>query len=143
MYQITQLSSQLRLFLDWASPASRPPNTKPRSLFRLSSPPPRSPMATELGNGWVQAPDPGCPGRMYYANTITGVTSWEYPTDCTVPEGGEEAGPEPPAVELPHGWVAAIDPGSGCKYYCNTVTVRGGWVVVAPDSPSFPALSQK
>lgn len=38
-------------------------------------------MATDLGNGWMSALDPGGSGRYYYANTITGVTQWEYPTD--------------------------------------------------------------
>ncbi len=35
---------------------------------------------TILGNGWVAAPDPSS-GRTYYANTITGATSWEYPAE--------------------------------------------------------------
>ena len=37
-------------------------------------------MAQELGNGWVAAMDPGS-GRTYYANTLTGVTCWEYPAE--------------------------------------------------------------
>ena len=36
--------------------------------------------AQELGNGWVAAMDPGS-GRTYYANTLSGVTSWEYPAE--------------------------------------------------------------
>jgi hypothetical protein len=37
-------------------------------------------MATPIGGDWVAAMDPGS-GRTYYANTVTGVTTWEWPAD--------------------------------------------------------------
>jgi hypothetical protein len=38
-------------------------------------------MSTQLANGWVAAVDPGS-GRTYYANSLTGATSWEVPAVC-------------------------------------------------------------
>lgn len=35
---------------------------------------------SSLPGGWVAAVDPGS-GRTYYANTVTGVTSWEVPAE--------------------------------------------------------------
>ena len=41
-----------------------------------------------IGGDWVQSHDPGS-GKVYYANTVTQETSWEWPADVPVPEGDE------------------------------------------------------
>ncbi len=50
-----------------------PPHIPPLSLSLQ--------MSTQLANGWVAAVDPGS-GRTYYANSLTGATSWEVPAEC-------------------------------------------------------------
>ena len=35
---------------------------------------------TPIGGDWVAAVDPGS-GETYYANPVTGETSWEYPAE--------------------------------------------------------------
>jgi hypothetical protein len=102
----------------------------------------------DLPGGWVAQVDPGS-GLTYYYNADTQETTWEKPlwsandlVEESIPV--EETLPEPEVDEvtdaispapvhtaedeavldddLPGGWVAQVDPGSGLTYYYNADT---------------------
>lgn len=77
-------------------------------------------MAEALPEGWGAYQDDQ--GRTYYANPMTGETSWDPPA---------------PAVVLPDGWTAHQDPETGKTFYANVTTGESSWE--PPSAPAVPA----
>jgi len=65
--------------------------------------------SSDLPSDWVEALDPTS-GQVYYYNSVTHETSWEYP-----------------GAPLPDDWVETTDPSSGQVYYYNSVTQETSW----------------
>ena len=72
---------------------------------------------TSIGGNWVSQIDEasGCP---YYTNTVTGETTWDYPTELTVGSAESASGGN---------WVETYDESSGAYYYLNDVTGVSTW----------------
>jgi hypothetical protein len=68
-----------------------------------------APAASTLPENWSEALDPTS-GHVYYYNSVTQETSWEYP-----------------GTPLPNDWVETTDPTSGQIYYYNSVTQETSW----------------
>lgn len=121
-------------------------------------------MAQELGMGWVAAPDPSS-GRTYYANTVTGATTWEYPAELLDAQNAAAAAaavtattaaavedtsavvpaPAPVPVDvsgLPEGWVGAQDPSSGRMYYVYLPTGATQWEPPVAPTPAPEAAHE-
>lgn len=105
----------------------------------------------DLGHGWQLVEDPNS-GHNYYWNEATGESSWEEPevlrAEREAPPAVTQAPPAPSAVqESP--WQEATDPGSGAKYWYNSVTgesswepppeLAGGAPAAAPPVPASPS----
>lgn len=79
------ITSQRRLIHDATTPCYPPVSVLICSGQPEAAAPevPAAPPAAEaaLPPGWVAAQDPGS-GRTYYANTVTGVTQWDIPTEA-------------------------------------------------------------
>jgi hypothetical protein len=113
-----------------------------------------------LSEGWTEVVDPSSE-QIYYYNTITEETSWEFPSaegvfggeqeDNTVdlpsiePEigvSGENVEDDEPALDtpeetspinLPQGWNEVVDPSSEQIYYYNTTTQETSWELPGAD----------
>ena len=93
-----------------------------------------------LPQGWNAFQDPSS-GRTYYANEITGESTWDRPeTTTTTVAPSPSPSPSPDTnSDLPSGWAAYVDPGSGRTYYSNQSTGESTWDKPAMTTTPSPA----
>lgn len=78
---------------------------------------------------WIVLEDPDT-GETYYANEVTGESSWEKPTmPQSMPEKNNDNGNggADNDEDLPPDWIALEDADSGDTYYLNQVTMEATW----------------
>ena len=82
-----------------------------------------------MSSSWVYLVDEAT-GYSYYANTSSGETSWEVPSELGGPSGDSE---RKPYVQLENGWFQYKDDRTGRSYYYNLRTQHVEWSA-PPDS---------
>lgn len=93
----------------------------------------------DLPPGWFAAVDEDS-GDRYYCNEATGETTWDFPTELAMGDGSAAGdGPDRPPGgdggdddggdddDLPEGWFAVTDPGSGDPYYVHEESGETTW----------------
>eukprot|EP00977_Amphora_coffeiformis_P009845 scaffold2257_cov169-Amphora_coffeaeformis.AAC.23 len=118
--------------------------------------------SVSLPEGWIEASDPNS-NRTYYYNTVTGVSSWEPPSDHAtreeyetnavddVPIEKSEAAAQESEIHAPvsetaspqAGWSEEIHEESGQVYYVNTSTGETSWELPGQEEASDTVTDDK